>query len=294
LSDEMDTKQPGAEQSPPSSAPMSAGRRAALRAAGIVALLLLVFVALPAVIATQPGFMQRYPSLKVEYSTWAASANHKGVACQRCHVAPDAFAQTAYGLTMASQFYVSIVDPNAAPPAFQKPTIAACSSCHRTLITTTPKGDLKIPHRAHVDVLKIECATCHQYLVHQLSPEGGHTPTMAACLKCHNGQIAKNACATCHTNKATPASHSAPDWDIVHAQKQTPECAKCHGWTQHWCTDCHSRRPTSHGPDWRTVHGAAVKVHRNCEACHTGAFCITCHGDVPQLNFNPALKLVVQ
>jgi len=37
-----------------------------------------------------------------------------------------------------------------------------------------------------------------------------------------------------------------------------------------------------------------VKVHRDCEVCHTGSFCINCHGDVPQLNFDPNLKLVTQ
>jgi CxxC motif-containing protein (DUF1111 family) len=40
------------------------------------------------------------------------------------------------------------------------------------------------------------------------------------------------------------------------------------------------------------IHGAKVKAHRNCEVCHTGAFCTRCHGTVPQLNFDPALKLV--
>ena len=41
-----------------------------------------------------------------------------------------------------------------------------------------------------------------------------------------------------------------------------------------------------------TAHGAAVKLHRGCEACHAAPFCTRCHGVVPKLNFDPALKLV--
>jgi hypothetical protein len=194
---------------------------------------------------------------------------------------------------MLGAFYVSLVSPDSKLPTFDKPTVAACSGCHANLITTTPKGDLKIPHRAHVDVLKVQCATCHQYLVHQVSAEGKHTPPMATCLVCHDGQQAKNACSTCHTAKAAPAAHAASDWLIVHPQRQAQlDCKTCHQWKTAWCADCHSRRPASHTTDWRTTHGAAVKIRRNCEACHTAQFCSDCHGVVPKLNFDPTLALV--
>jgi uncharacterized Fe-S cluster protein YjdI len=56
--------------------------------------------------------------------------------------------------------------------------------------------------------------------------------------------------------------------------------------------DCHADRPQSHGDDWRAVHGERVAEHRSCEACHIGAFCVRCHGEVPRLNYDPALELV--
>jgi hypothetical protein len=273
---------------------MAPGRRRSLLIAGSVALALLVLVVLPGYFAVQPSFMARFPYLNVEYTTWSQSV-HKDVPCQRCHVAPGIIDQAGYDARMLGAFYVSLVSPNARLSEFATPTIAACEACHANLVTTSPAGDLKIPHRAHVDVLQVPCARCHQYLVHQLSPEGKHTPTMATCLVCHDGKQAKNACPTCHTAKAAPASHAAPDWLVVHPQKQAEiDCAKCHGWVANWCSDCHARRPTSHTLDWRTTHGLAVKVRRNCEVCHAGSFCITCHGDVPQLNFDPNLKLVTQ
>ena len=237
--------------------------------------------------------MARYSYLAPQYSTLAKS-KHKDVSCQSCHVRPDLLSQAGFDLRMAGAFYVSLVSPDAKLAAFDKPTTASCTVCHATLVTTSPKGDLKIPHRAHVDVLKVGCATCHQYLVHELSPEGKHTPTMAACLTCHDGKTAKSTCEACHTKKAAPANHDAADWLVVHAQKQGElDCKSCHAWKTDWCADCHSRRPPSHTATWRSAgHIQAVKTHRNCETCHAASFCITCHGDVPKLNFNPAVTLV--
>ena len=268
------------------------GRRRLLVRAGVVAVVLLAFVIVPGYVALQPSFIQRYPNLAPEYQTWSGSV-HAQVPCQRCHISPQPLAQAGYAARMLGEFYVSLVMPNRRPALYPSPGNDACQSCHIDLRTVSPSGDLNIPHRAHVTVLKMRCVKCHAYLVHQASPEGKHTPRMAMCLTCHNGSLAKNSCSTCHTNKAIPASHQASDWRIVHPQMQSKiDCKSCHAWTTNWCADCHSRRPRDHTADWRVKHGAQVKLHRNCEACHTAAFCIRCHGAVPQLNFNPALQLV--
>jgi hypothetical protein len=139
----------------------------------------------------------------------------------------------------------------------------------------------------------MDCVECHGYLVHEKSATGKNTPTMAACLRCHDGDTAKNACTACHTEKAAPDSHKAASWTIVHAEQgKDPQCVKCHAWTKNWCVDCHSRRPRSHGGNWRATHGDRAVKQRSCEACHKASFCIRCHGEVPQANFDPALKLV--
>jgi hypothetical protein len=266
--------------------------RRVLLLSGAVAIVLLVLVVLPGFVALQPAFLARYSNLAVPYRTWKTST-HKDVPCEGCHVAPTLPAQVAFDARMVGEFYLSIVRPARTLDVFAKPVNVACQRCHTSLVTKSPSGDLIIPHRAHVQVLGLQCVRCHVYLVHEASPEGKHTPTMANCLTCHNGVVAKNACVTCHTAKAAPAGHAAADWVYVHAQFVNKiDCASCHAWTPHWCADCHSRRPPSHTADWRTTHGQAVKINRDCEACHTASFCINCHGDVPQLNFNPALKLV--
>jgi hypothetical protein len=271
---------------------ISSGRTRLFVRLGVVALLLAIFVFVPMYIALQPSFVERYPNLAARHTTWTTSV-HASVPCQRCHVSPKPLAQAAYAVRMLGEFYVSFVARDRQPDLYPVPTNAACESCHSDLRTVSPKGDLNIPHRAHVNVLKMECVRCHKYLVHVESPEGKHTPTMAGCLTCHNGKLAKNSCSTCHTAKAIPESHKAADWTAVHAQMQGKvDCKPCHAWTKNWCADCHSRRPRDHAADWRTKHGEQVKTHRNCEACHQAAFCVRCHGEVPQLNFNPALQPV--
>jgi len=215
------------------------------------------------------------------------------VCCEGCHVPPNPLERGIHRVRMVGEFYASLVSKSRVPGVFARPTNDACLACHSDLRNVSPKGDLQIPHRAHVTILKMECVACHNYLVHELSPEGKHTPPMVECLTCHDGDTAKDACSACHTQKAAPASHATADWLILHGEESTdPECVTCHKWKDDWCADCHRDRPQSHWEDWRALHGEAVERHRSCEACHESVFCVRCHGEVPQLNYDPTLELV--
>ena len=272
--------------------PRMTGRRRTLLRVGVVALVLLVVVVVPGYVASQPTFLQRYEGLNGEYHTWATSV-HAQVSCQKCHARPGLLSQASYSAGMLGEFYLSTVLRSREPKLIKTPTNAACRSCHPDWRTVSPTGDLNIPHRAHVVVLNMHCVQCHEFLVHEKSPEGQHKPRMVACMKCHDGTRAKNACTTCHTDKAAPASHKAADWVVVHPDRQKAlDCTKCHAWTERWCAECHSRRPRSHGAKWRSTHGEKVKTGRNCEVCHAKDFCVKCHGELPSLNFDPTETLV--
>lgn len=273
---------------------MPGQRRRRFLIAGGVLVVFLLLIALPAYLTTRPGFFGRYPGLAAKHKPWLTST-HAEVGCEYCHAGPSFFAQAGYRARMTGEFYVSLVARSRVPDVFAKPGNAACLSCHYDLRTVSPKGDLQIPHKAHVQVLKMKCVECHGYLVHEKSPEGKHLPRMSDCMKCHDGDIADNACTACHTEKAAPDTHRAKDWTSVHATAAAlpgAECADCHGFTDKWCADCHSRRPSSHGKDWRKTHGESVAKRRNCESCHAADFCVRCHGEVPQLNFDPTVKVV--
>jgi hypothetical protein len=268
------------------------GRTRTVLVIGAVLLAVLVFLVVPGVLAAQPQFYAGKPATQTYYATWAKSV-HAEVPCAGCHVAPDWASQLVYGLRLPGEFYLAFLAPTRPPALLKVPTNPACQTCHVDLRKVSPSGDLNIPHRAHVTVLKLQCVTCHTYLVHKKNPQGNDKPTMATCLTCHNGRTAKNSCSACHTEKALPASHRAADWVTVHAQMQKKiDCTKCHAWTKDWCAQCHSTRPRSHTKTWRLDHAAAVAKHRNCETCHQAAFCIRCHGEVPQQNFDPKMKPV--
>lgn len=263
-----------------------------MRIAGICLAAVLLLLLVPGYLASRPGFFGRYPSLASKHSTWSTSS-HAEAACNDCHVPPNAMAQAAFRARMVGEFYVSLVWRSRPPAVFGKPGNAACLACHNDLRSVSPKGDLQIPHRAHVQLLKMKCVECHEYVVHEKSPEGKNTPTMAGCLKCHDDDIAEDDCNACHTEKAAPASHRGTDWLVVHPkQASDTACAKCHRWAKDWCADCHRHRPRSHGSDWRAVHGEQIKVHRSCEACHESNFCVGCHGEFPKENLDPAMRLV--
>jgi len=271
---------------------LPARRRRWIVRGGVAATVLALILLIPGYVGSQPGFIGHYSNFHAQYQTWSRSA-HAEVPCQRCHVSPDLFSRTTFNLKMIGEVYISPIARSRQPKVLSSPTNAACQSCHIDLRTVSPSGDLKIPHRAHVGVLGIKCVKCHAYLVHGKSPEGSNKPRMVTCLTCHDGRKAKNACVTCHTNKAAPAGHRSAEWLVIHPTQQAKlDCAKCHAWTAHWCKDCHSRRPPTHVAKWRTTHGLRVKAHRDCEACHQASFCVRCHGEVPKLNFDATVKLV--
>jgi hypothetical protein len=268
------------------------GGRRRLTVAAIAAFVLLALVVVPGYLASRPGFFSRYPGLSRQYAPWVTST-HSGYGCEECHVSPRLLDRSVYRVRMLGEFYVSIVSRSRVPAVFATPKDEACLVCHSDLRTVSPKGDLRIPHRAHVSILKMRCVECHDFLVHEKSPEGKHTPPMAGCLRCHDGDTANDACSACHTEKAAPASHRGKEWLLVHGKLSAgAKCEKCHKWAADWCADCHSQRPRSHGAGWRKAHGIQVGRHRGCEACHAGPFCARCHGEVPTLNNDPTLKLV--
>ncbi len=266
---------------------MSRRRKLVYVAIAVAVFTLLVIV--PGYLATRPSF---FSDLTDKYEPWRVST-HLEAGCEGCHVAPDPVAKAVYRTRMVGEFYLSVVSPSRTPDVFAKPTNESCLECHNDLRTVSPEGDLQIPHRAHVTILEMECVQCHNFLVHETSPEGKHTPPMAGCMVCHDGDTAKDSCSACHTQKDAPESHRSGKWLEEHDDHPTDaECIGCHKWAEDWCEDCHSQRPASHGTDWRAVHGARIKEHRSCEGCHDGDFCIECHGEVPQLNFDPTLKMV--
>ena len=247
---------------------------------GMLVLVALVVAFLPQYSTLQPGYYERYAAMRPRMDAWRTST-HARVSCVQCHVEPGVMGFVQFGMDSIPDFYSQLFLGARSTNLLKPPSTKACQKCHTSYRQVSPAGDLLIPHRAHVQVLKVDCIVCHKDLVHTLNAAGYNRPEMATCLNlCHDGKKATNRCVKCHTRKQTPPSHSRPDWLLVHSkQAATTDCGRCHAWTPNYCAECHSKRPASHTGNWKKQHQYSAKLlGKGCLVCHGGEkFCKTCH-----------------
>jgi hypothetical protein len=244
----------------------------------LAVVLILLVLGIPFYLTSQPEYYARYKAVKPYYLTWRASTHGK-MDCKDCHRKPGWGKAVTFEIKSVASFYLYKLAPPKQGNVLARPDKEACFLCHTKYRTISPSGDLLIPHRAHVEVLKLTCADCHKWLVHKRNPKGMNTPTMANCLGCHNGKRAPGACKSCHTEKAYPASHKAVDWLKVHSERTKEiNCAQCHGWTPEYCQQCHRRRPPGHAGNWKKLHSGPAKINsKRCMVCHRQEKCLECH-----------------
>jgi len=258
----------------------SAKKRRRLIIGGVVlaALVVLLIAVLPQFSMMQPNYYGRYPGLSARMDSWRNST-HARMGCVSCHVEPGLKGYVNYGLAAIPDFYSQLFFGAKTTNMFSPPTVAACQKCHTNFREVSPGGDLKIPHKAHVVVLKMNCVDCHKNLVHSNNRQGFNRPEMQTCLKCHNGDKASNKCVDCHTQKITPPTHKQKDWLQVHSSGADLKECSCHSWTPEFCAECHEKRPASHVGNWKKNHGPEAKKRgQGCLVCHGGEkFCKQCH-----------------
>ncbi|TLM73395.1 MAG: hypothetical protein FDZ70_07745 [Actinobacteria bacterium] len=246
----------------------------------ILAVGVLIAFGLPVYFMLQPGTYERYPDLKSRMDDWRTST-HARIACADCHVDPGVKGFLAFAAKAGPAFYSQIVNGPRSENLLNAPSRAACQKCHTGYREVSSDGDLLIPHKAHVEVLDMNCVRCHQDLVHSKNEHGFNRPQMEMCLKaCHDGTQATRECVKCHTRKQAPADHKRGDWLEVHSAMATKtDCDECHSWSPDYCKDCHLERPESHTATWKKDHQHRAKERgKGCYACHDSAkFCKQCH-----------------
>ncbi len=243
---------------------------------GILAVALLLTV-VPLYSTRQPAYYNNFNGTKSYYQTWKSST-HEKMDCAECHIEPGFDNLALFKAKSVGEYYLKYVAPKKVN-IFDRPTRKACQQCHTTYRVVSASGDLLIPHRAHIEVLKMSCSDCHRALVHTQNTRGVNTPQMKMCLKCHDGRKASAQCKSCHTEKAYPESHRAKDWIKVHSERaEDKSCAKCHAWTPDFCKECHSKKPESHAGNWKKLHAKPAKENsKRCMICHKKKKCLECH-----------------
>ena len=283
---EQDTPTPDAAEDSVESVPseeVSDGairRRRRLIKWGVVGLVvaLVVLLVLPVFSTLQPNYYRRYPAMAKRIDNWSSST-HSRMSCVQCHVEPGPGGFLSFAAASIPAFYSQLLQGPKTTNLLKAPSRKACQKCHTSYRTVSPAGDLRIPHRAHVEVLKLECVVCHKDLVHSVNRAGFNRPEMQGCLQCHNGDKASNKCVDCHTRKQTPPTHKQKDWLKVHGQGADLKECSCHSWTPSYCVSCHEQRPSSHVDNWKKGHGPEAKKRGpGCLVCHGGEkFCKKCH-----------------
>ncbi len=241
-------------------------------------LVLLIVFGIPMYAARQSEYYRDFNGTKEYFATWKTST-HEKMSCIECHVEPGTKNRVVFVAKAVAEHYIGRVFPNATN-LFHEPSRKACRECHTTYRVVSASGDLLVPHRAHIEVLKMSCADCHNALVHTQNTKGVNTPSMEKCLKCHDGKEASAKCKSCHTEKSYPKNHRASNWLEVHSEKEKEiDCAECHAWTPDFCKECHSKKPKSHkAGNWKKLHADPAKENsKQCMICHNKKKCLECH-----------------
>lgn len=253
-------------------------RRRRLVIGGLFALVIFLLV-LPVFSTLQPGYYARYPGMRTRMDAWRSST-HARMSCVSCHVEPGVQGFASFSARSIPAFYSQLVNGANETNLLQTPTRMACQKCHTDYRQVSPNGDLLIPHRAHVEILGVNCVVCHKDLVHTVNDRGFNRPEMETCLNCHDGVKATGQCVKCHTRKLTPDTHLRKDWLRVHGTMSTKiDCGRCHSWTPEYCKNCHKQRPASHVGNWKKNHAVRAKQgSKGCLVCHDKkTFCGKCH-----------------
>ena len=255
-------------------------RRLGILLTGLAVALVVIALVVPTVSTLRPDYYRRYPDLAHRMDHWATST-HSRIGCAECHVEPGPSGLLAFALEAVPAYYSQVMSGPDADNLLTAPGRDACQSCHTSYRSVAPSGDLLIPHRAHVEVLEMECVACHEDLVHSLNDRGFNRPEMEGCLeRCHDGETASAECVDCHTRKQTPDTHLQADWLQVHGDAAAEgDCGVCHDWTPGYCGACHEQRPASHVGNWKSGHAAPARERDGgCLVCHDEKeFCGRCH-----------------
>jgi len=270
------------------------GPLALLRRLGVSRLTIALAVLLAVVLGivgyretSTPQFCRSCHEMGYYYDTWRHSS-HQPINCEECHLGANVKDMIITKIGAMKEIMVHSAKRPVAAQVPRKANVAdaVCRKCHEP-----PRGDLvyhqlRITHDAHL-ARGMHCQECHSNVVHGGRTGFINTPSMAGCLKCHNGDKAPNNCNLCHLKLGEinqPAYN--PAWVQAHRDNLTTigreACKSCHG--EQFCTSCHQSVPP-HGPGWLNDHQKTKQTDlQRCATCHqprTGEamalFCIDCH-----------------
>ncbi len=213
------------------------------------------------------------------YDSWQQS-QHTEAGCAECHIPKGVVGFLKTKAFAFREVYVHVVHQVKVPLAVTREIPDSnCAQCHDSLPpaqAAPASADAPFDHAQHSE----PCVECHVRMVHEsVTPPVYVDPsTMAACFVCHDGAVAEETCALCHTAPhddmgACETCHGLEDWvpsgfdhpfplEFAHA---TAACVACH--------------TKATAPDGSSSFGGASPA---CDSCHDAphddyGVCNTCH-----------------
>ncbi|MCL4368676.1 MAG: NapC/NirT family cytochrome c, partial [Actinobacteria bacterium] len=185
---------------------------------------------LPVAMTSTPSFCSNCHLMEKPVELWEQST-HANVNCIACHVDPGFLKQLEHKVLSYKEIYANFFGHGGMPPDVKRPTNESCLQCHSLDRQVSPGGDIKIPHREHVEMEGLKCSDCHFNVVHPLEGVAGGSPPMDVCYMCHDGKKAPNACGTCHLSppdKALAHPQNAIENNGKLAKERIADCRRCH------------------------------------------------------------------
>jgi len=271
---------------------------------GLVAVLLIITIGLPATLMSQPAVIGRVAELTDNSASLQASM-HTGMTCGQCHV--DSRGRLLGTFARVADFYRTVLSPETelAYIEFETPRADACIVCHEETWSADAERTTRIPHPAHLRLSEEtrECVECHKWTAHQ-EPYMEEHKTMefsglCSAYGCHSGWKRMDECASCHHSLL----EEPEEWATLHPSVVFTSgdggCLElCHDVSQ--CRQCHTtgESPFEGVPDqterdaleaehaqadWTRTHGPrALRDQSACLTCHISLGpCQNCHAQRP-------------
>lgn len=208
---------------------------------------------------------------------WTRSA-HGSVSCFACHAVPGPLGAVA----ARSWVLGDILRDRARMPRLRRDAFVsndACVSCHeQQLSKTVVVASVRMSHKEPM-ADGASCVECHAGTAHGRLVGEGASPSMSACLRCHDGTSAPATCPTCHAEDIGTVNRTAlEDFPKVPPMGEPKTCRGCHPVDS--CNKCHGLElPHSDAfVDGGHALPAAFERKRLCQKCHgVQPFCDRCH-----------------
>jgi nitrate/TMAO reductase-like tetraheme cytochrome c subunit len=247
--------------------------------AGLIAVVVVVVV-IPVWATDTPSYCMSCKATRRAGHQWETST-HAKVSCVQCHEPPGFANAVKWRAREWLNVWADYLNVSQLPNHGQRPGNANCLRCHSLDRIPDRHGDIRMPHRLHVELRNLTCVDCHDTVAHP-GPGGKTGVSMSVCTMCHNEQGASADCTVCHITPPPKNVHPKDYLQTHGAQALADEaaCMRCHHSRADFCNPCHANPPPDHfSGTWRYTHGPkATRDPLSCIGCHDKAtFCEQCH-----------------